>query len=637
VFKRSSSRVVGKFVSLLLVSAVVTTGCTLRPKHEQSEAAGSQPSTNSLATPVNPPFPGPYKTVEVNGVEFKQGRFPQGKYGGTLIFPLIASDPKTFNPWVSNDSMSGQLGGLMFSGLLAQDLYTGKMEPDLASEYKVDPDHLTYTVKLRKGLKWSDGKPITADDVEYTFNTIVGQGYGNTSMRDVLTVDGKMPKVTVVDPLTVKFVTAKPFAPFLRTLGLPIAPKHVIEPVLKQKDGRSRFDRFWSQSDSTTPNTLVTSGPFVLKRFVPSQRVELVRTNNFYMIDPAGKRLPYLDRLTYLFVPDVNTTMLKFEGGETDISGLRNRDAVRLQSQQKAGNFTLYNLGPMTSSNFLMFNENRRKNPKGQPYVEPYKSAWFNDLNFRQAINHAINRDNIINGYLKGIGAQSWASVPKISPYLDADLKPINTDVAAAKDLLAKSGFTMGKDGWLHDKDGHRVEFTMLGYAGSTFHEAMGTSITNDLKNIGIKVNFQPIETNVLFDKVNGSKEWEAVIMGLTDDPFDPHGGSNVYRSDGRLHLWDIRDSRPDGTIVVTDARPWEKDLDKIFQAGAQEFDETKRKQIYDQFQQIMYDQVPFVYLVTPMTIIGARNTLQNYQPTQLSQNIDGLHNLEEIWKENKK
>lgn len=591
---------------------------------------------SALATPVNPPFPGPYKTLEMNGVEYKVGRYPQGKYGGTLVLPVIASDPKTFNPWVAADSLSAQLGGMMFPSLLSTDAYNGDMVPELAAEYKVEPDHLTYIVRLRKGLKWSDGKPITSDDVEYTYNTIVAQGYGNTSIRDVVSVEGKPPVVTVVDPLTVKFTTAKPFVPFVRSaLSVSIAPKHVIKPILDQKDGRAKFDQFWSQSDTTTASTLVTSGPFVLKRFVPSQRVEFVRTNNYYMLDPSTKKqLPYLDRITYLFVPDVNTALLKFKAKETDVSGVRNRDAVQLESQQVPLNFKLYNLGAQTSSNFLMFNENRRKNSKGKPFVQSYKSAWFNDVNFRQAVNHAINRQQIIDGYLKGIGTPSYASESDASPFFDHQLKPIVQDDSYAQTLLSKSGFKTGKDGMLHDRDGHLVEFSMFTYAGSTFSDAEGVDIQNDLKKLGIKANYQPLEFNVLQDKVSGSKDWEAVIMSLTGDPFEPNTGANVWHSNGRLHLWDTREAKPDGSIVVTDARPWEKQLDALFAQGAQEFDTAKRKEIYDKYQQIIYDQAPFIYLVTPMVLVGARNTVENYQPTQLSQNLEGLHNIDEIWKE---
>lgn len=632
-----------KIATVCLTLLLVTTGC--RPAPNTSTTPGTGPGTSttpggttdgrsSLATPVNPAFPGPYKTVEIEGVQMRQGRFPQGETGGTLVQSSIASDPKTFNIWASNDSTSSKLGGYMWGGLLGTDPYTGDVITDMAESYEVKPDHVTYITKLRKGLKWSDGKPITAEDVAFTFNTIIAGGYGNASLKDVISVDGKPPTVTVVDELTNQFVTAKPFAPFLRTVGMPIAPKHVVEPIIKGKDGRKKFAQMYSPS-SVTPESMVTSGPYRLKRFVPSQRVEFERASNYYVADPAGKRLPYLDRLVFLFVPEVKTNLLKFKGGELDITGVRAMDAVELQRSQKEKNFTLYNLGADSGSTFLMFNMNRRKNSKGKPYVTPYKSAWFNDVNFRQAINNAIHRQRIVDGYLRGIGQPSYAAEAFNSPFFNKNLKAINQNFDTSTELLKKSGFVKKPDGFLYDKAGHKVEFDVLYGAGGTFMEAVAGYIETDLRKLGIKMNSQAVEFNSLINKVDGSKDWEACLFGLTGDPLEPNGGANVFRTNGRLHLFDIREQGPDGNTVVSDARDWEKQIDSLFDRGAVEFDSGKRHQIYGEFQQIMYDQAPFIYLVNPMTLIAARNTIKNYQPTTLSvsQQTSGLHNIDEIYK----
>lgn len=640
VIHKASVRTATQFTVMCLVLLLVTTGCVKRQTTTTTTTTTTTPGTTggdqktSLATPVNPAFPGPYKEVVIDGVQMRQGRFGQGEYGGTLVQSLIASDPKTFNIWASNDSTSGKLASLMWGGLLTTDPFNGNVITDMAESYEVKPDHVTYIIKLRKGLKWSDGKPITSEDVAFTYNTLVAQGYGNSSLRDVVSVGGVPPKVTVIDDLTTKFVTAKPFVPFLRSAGgMPIAPKHVIEPIISGKDGRKKFDQLYSPT-GIDPSKIVTSGPFVLSRFVPSQRVEFKRTNNYYVSDPAGKRLPYLDRLVYLFVPDVNTNLLKFKGGEIDITQVRNKDSVDLQKQASAKNFQLYNLGQDTGSTFLMFNLNQRKNSKGKPYVTPYKAAWFNDVNFRQAVNHAIQRQQIVDGYLKGIGIPTFTAEVPSSPFFNKDLQPIEQDLKYSEELLKKSGFVKKPDGYLYDKDGHRVEFDMLYGAGGTFWEAVSGYIVKDLKQLGMKVNAASIEGNSLSDKISESKDWEACLIALTGDPLEPNSGSNVWKSNGRLHWFDQRDVRPNGEIVVTDARDWEKQLDDLFEKGAVEFDEAKRKQIYGQADKIVYDQAPFIYLISPMDIVGARNTIGNYTPTQMpgSQQTYGLHNLDEIF-----
>ena len=631
----SSKALSGKLATLCVILSMVATGCvkervvTTTTTTPGTTGATTAPTTSSLATPVNPAAPPPYGEVEVDGVEMRQGRYPQGEYGGSLVQSQIASDPKTFNVWASNDSTSSKLAGLMWSGLLTTDAFTGDVITDMAKSYEVKPDHLTYIFHLRKGLKWSDGQPITADDVAYTFNTIVAKGFGNASLRDTVSVAGKTPTVTVVDPLTVQFVTAKPFAPFLRSAGtIPIAPKHICEPITSGKDATQKFNQLWSPTGIDT-KTLVTSGPFVLDRFTPSQRVEFVRTKNYYVVDTAKKQLPYLDRLVFVFVPDVNTNLLKFKAGELDITQVRNRDAVDLQRDAQRQNFTLYNLGQNAGTTFLMFNLIQRTN-KGKSYIEPYKTKWFNDANFRQAINHVINRQAIIDGYLKGIGVQTFTGQPAGTPFFNASLKSFDADAKVAMDLLTKSGFIKKGDA-LYDKDGHRVEFDMAYGAGGTFMPAVANYIQTDLKKLGIKANPQEIEGNSLINKVLSSRDWEACLFGLTNDPMEPAGGANVYKADGRMHLFDLRDQDK----KVTDERDWEKQIDNLLDQGSEEFDTAKRKQIYNQIDQILYDQAPFIYLCSNMDIVAARNTIKNYVPTQLpaSQLTYGLHNLDEIWK----
>lgn len=576
--------------------------------------------------------PGPYKTVTVNGAEMRQGRYQVGKPGGKLVRSIVASNPATFNYWAAADTSSREMASLMYAGLLDIDPYTGEVTPALAESFTVDPDGLTYTTKLRKGLKWSDGKPITAEDVAYTWNTIIKGGYGNSSLRDVTTVEGKSPVVTVVDELTNKFVTPVPFAPFVRVMGLPIAPKHIVEPVINKKDGRKLFSNLWTTESK--PESFVTSGMFTLESYVPSQRIVFKRASNYYTVSPEGKPLPYLERITYLIVPEVNTNLLKFKGKEIDITPVRCRDAGDLVTMSKEGNFKLYDFGPSQGSTFIMFNMNQRKNPKtGKPYVDPIKSAWFNDVNFRQAISHGVDRQSIVSNYFKGLGDPTFSAQVSTSPFYNSELKAYGRDVTVAKDLLKKSGFSWDKDGSLIDKAGHKVEFDLLTSAGGTYYEFVGTNFTKDMKELGIKVNFAPIDFNLLSGKINSSLDWQAALFSLSGgDPLEPNDSANVYKSDSRLHLFDQRLPDDKGEIKVSDARPWEKQIDQLLDKGAITFDKAERKKIYNEVQQIFYDQMPFIYLASPRTIVGARNTIHNYVPTPMSQPAAGLHNLEEIW-----
>ena len=208
--------------------------------------------------------------------DYLKSKAPIGKYGGELISSTIGLGPKTFNPFTSKDSTSSSMAGLMFDGLFTTDPKNGKVIPKLAKSYETK-DGMTYIVKLRHGAIWSDGFPITADDVVFTWKDIILAGLGNTSIRDMVIIDGKLPQVYKVDDYTVKFVVSKPFSPFLRLLSTQIAPKHIFAPVVKL--GQKAFDSFYSTN--TNPSDFVTSGPFKLKEYKAAQRVVFVRNPDY--------------------------------------------------------------------------------------------------------------------------------------------------------------------------------------------------------------------------------------------------------------------------------------------------------------------------------------------------------------------
>lgn len=621
-------------IATLLIFAI--SGCVSFEKPRFG--ANKQAQTKTSIRAANFADPGSYKNIDVDGASLRLGRFAPGKFGGDLVLSIVGTDPKTFNCWSANDTLSAQLSALMHPGLLNIDYFSGNMVADLAESWTMDPDGVTYIVKLRHGVTWSDGNPITAEDVLFTWNTIVAGGYGNTSYRDGTTINGKSPTVTAIDPYTVKFVTPGKFATFVRHLGIAIAPKHVFEPIVARKDGHAAFEQFWAANPNLKASSFVTSGPFVLSRYIPGQRVEMVATKNYYTICGANKkRLPYLNRITFLIVPDPNTNLLKFEAKELDNTVVRARDSVGLISKEAANNFTLLDDGPMLGSVFIAFNMNRRNNPKtNKPYIDPIKSKWFNDVNFRQAINHAISRDQFVANYFKGIGMPQYVCEASSSPWLNRSLPPLKQDFALSRQYLEKSGFKLGADNYLHDKEGNRVEFDWLTMSGSTFMETLGDLVTTDLKQLGMKVNFAQMDFNVLGDKINQSCDWQTVLYAFgPGDPCDPNDGANVWKSDGRLHIFDQRMPDKNGKITVTDARSWEKRLDEIFNLAPQTIEVTERHKLYDEYQKIIYDQAPLVYTAAGKTIVANRNTVKNFEPTPLSNSLMScIHNFEELYKE---
>ncbi|OGI22947.1 MAG: hypothetical protein A2255_06030 [Candidatus Melainabacteria bacterium RIFOXYA2_FULL_32_9] len=602
------------FVVFLLKSCI---------KADIPEIESKQETSKSLSA-AEVKYPGPFKTIEINGVEYKQARGEIGIPGGTLHTSTIGEGPKTFNPWNAKDNTSATIGELMFDGLVSTDAYTGEVIPHLAKSVTVDQSGTVYTIKLRKGLKWSDGKPITAEDVVFTWNDIVAAGLGNTSMRDNSLIDGKMPKVEAIDKLTVKFTTPKPFAPFLRQLGLNIAPKHILEPVVKK--GKIAFDSFWGV---TTPSEkFVTSGMFRLTKYVPAQRVVFKRNPNYFVIDKKAQKLPYLSNYVIYIVGDLNNEVLKFEAGEIDLLSVRGGNVARFKELEKSSDYKMYNLGPDTSTSFITFNLNRRKNENGHFYVDPKKQLWFNDANFRTAVDYAIDRENIIANILSGVGAPLYTAESLSSVFLNPKLKDGHArDLNVAREYLKKSGFKWDKYGRLMDKWGNIVEINLFTNAGNTEREATGVMVKQDLAEIGIKVNFKPIEFNVLVGKLNDSLDWDAIIIALTGSPIEPHGGRNVWDSSGALHLFNQR--KGDQLITKPDLRDWERELDRIFEEGASTIDLEKRKEVYNKYQEIVYNERPLIYIYSGLRIYAVRDKFGNLQPTPLGGII---HNLEEIY-----
>jgi peptide/nickel transport system substrate-binding protein len=614
--------------SLLLAVSLGLGGCVRPPK------AGSPAYYNKNLTQgggksiisVTPKTREPFRTVEIDGAELLQARGEVGEFGGTFYNSSIGEGPKTFNPWASFDATSSAMGEMLFSGLVTTDAYTGKPVPYLAKEIQISPDKLTYTVRLRKGLQWSDGKPLTADDVVFTWNEIIRAGLGNASLRDINSINGQFPSVRKIDTLTVEFKTPKPFAPFIRNLGTPIAPAHILKPVVAK--GPKAFSAFWGVSDAASaPEKFVSSGMWLLESYDPRLKATFKRNPKFFMVDRQNRRLPYLERYVYNFVGDLNNQELQFEQGKLDTYGVPGNFVSHVRKLTKPA-FNLYNLGPTSGTTFMAFNLNTRKNAQGKPIVDPIKSKWFNDVNFRQAINHTINRNDIVANILKGVGAPLFTAESLSSIYLNKKLAGgFPADPAYARELLKKSGFTWNQQGRLLDKDGHPVEFTLLTNSGNTEREAVGVNIKQDLEALGMKVNFKPIEFNVLVGKM-GDGSWETIIMGLTGSNLEPHGGANVWTSGGSLHLFNQRHITPGNANQFDDLLPWEKELDRLFAEGAQTFDEAARHRIYDQYQQIVYDQAPLIYLYSPLSIVAVRDRIQNFDPTPL----EAFHNSEELW-----
>ena len=233
---------------------------------------------------------------------------------------------------------------------------------------------------------------------------------------------------------------------------------------------------------------------------------------------------------------------------------------------------------------------------------------------------------NIANG----LGEPLFTPETLNSIFLNKDLKAYDKDLNKSKELLKKSGFYWDKAGHLIDKFGNHVEFDLYTNAGNTEREAIGVMVKQDLEDLGMKVNFKPIEFNSLVNKLMATLDWDMVIMGFTGSPLEPNGGKNVWLSDGTLHIFNQRLEKD----YNSKRYPFESRLDYLYTQGALAVKFEDRKKYYDEYQAIVYDEKPLIYIYSPIVIVAIRDKFKNIYPTSLG---GVTHNIEEIYVEESK
>lgn len=597
---------------LIIVLGIFLKACIKKDMPENIELKTISENQERIA------YPAPEKNVTLNGVDYLQSQAPIGKFGGKLIISTIGEGPKTFNPCNTKDATSSSMAGMLYDGLVTTNPRTGQVQPQLAKDFEINGQD--YIIHLRHGITWSDGKPINADDVMYTYKEVVFKGLGNPSAMDAMKIDGQLPELVKLDDYTVKFTTPRAFAPFLRQLSYPIVPKHYFKPYSDK--GESVFNAFLNPD--TKPDTIISGGAFRLKEYVAAQRVVFERNSNYYKINLKNEKLPYLDKVIYMIVGDSNNEILKFEAKEIDVLGLRGSNVAQYKLNEPNSDYKVYNLGPDTGTLFLVINLNNRKDKNGKPYVNPIKQKWFANRDFRAAIDWAVDRKNMVQNIASGVAEPLFTAESLNSIYLNKYIKGHPCDLKVAKKSLEKAGFKE-KNGVLYDAENNRVEFDLYTNAGNLEREALGVMVKQDLEELGMKVNFKPVEFNSLVNKLTNTNDWEMAIMGLTGTPLEPHDGKNVWTSKGSLHMFNQRPA----DYTVDDRLDWEKELDEIFREGALKLTYEERKPLYDRYQTIIYNQKPIIYLYSPIRITAIRKKFKNIFPTSLSGLI---YNLDEIY-----
>jgi peptide/nickel transport system substrate-binding protein len=538
-----------------------------------------------------------------------------GHAGGRVVVGL-RSEPKTLNPVLAADDTSRDVIRCLTADLIHINRESLKSEPALAKSWDVSHDGRQYTLHLRQGLRFSDGHPLDADDVLFTFQMYLDEK-NHSPQRDLLVIAGKPIEVQKLDDHTIRFDLAQPYAAAERIFdGLAILPKHLLEDSYRE----GKFGQSWGLSVS--PGQFAGLGPFRLKEYVPGQRVVLEKNPFYWKADSTGKRLPYLDEVVFLFVANEDAQVVRFEAGDTDILSRFSSDNFPVLEKQEASRaYHLYDLGAGLEYNFLFFNLNDLSG-KGRADIAK-KQSWFQDARFRQAVSAAIDRESIIRLVYQGRATALWGSVtPGNKLWVDHALPHPARSLDRARQLLQSAGFSFTSDGRLVDAHGAAVEFSILTSSSNAQRMKMATLIQDDLSQLGMNVHVVSLEFRAMVDRLLNTYDYEAAVMGLVSGDADPTPEMNVWLSSGETHLWHPSQEKP--------ATPWETEIDGLMQKQMVTLDYAKRKQLYDRVQEIAAENLPIICLASPNILVAARDRIGNFRPAILGPYA--LWNIEQLY-----
>lgn len=548
-----------------------------------------------------------------------------GVHGGRFVLAQT-NPPRTFNSLIANETSSTDVtDGRLFAALAEFNNATQEMKPRLARAWEISADGRTSTWHLRRGTAFSDGHPITSADVLFTFEVYMDDTL-HVSLYDFFKPYGQKFKVSAPDSYTVVIEMAGPYAMLVPVVSsVYIMPKHILEPAY-------RAGRFSSAYNiGTPPDSLVTSGPWRLKQYVPNEKTVLARNPYWCGVDANGRRLPYLDELVFVIVPDQNTAALKFEAGEVDaLDDIKPENFRKYETDQEKGNFTFHDLGPALNTNFFWFNLNRVREARsgrkvGTPYVDAAKYAWFNNRDFRRAVSKAIDRDAIIRSVYYGQAVKAWStSTPGNKVWYTPDAVHYDYDLEGAKALIAKLGWKdRNGDGYVEDTNGRTVSFTLKTNSSNLLRVNTANFVKDDLAKIGVRCDPAPVDFNTLITNVRTDFQYESVLLGLQSaNPPDPGMGQNVWRSSGLTHYWNIKQPRPE---TAAEAR-----VDALMGANTITNDMAERKRTWLEIQSTINEECFIIWLPSIIYKVPIRNRFGNVHPSVIPHRI--IWNIDEVF-----
>jgi peptide/nickel transport system substrate-binding protein len=535
-----------------------------------------------------------------------------GQKGGEIVIGQLGTGPKSFNAVLAEETSSTDITGMLGAALVQRNQFTLEWEPNMAESWEISADQKTITYTLPSNLRWSDGDDLTAYDFEFTVNELIYNEAVQTSTRDSLTVGGELSEWVALDENTLQISVANVYAGLLNMSTIQVMPMHIIEPIL-ESEGIDGFLNLWGVDSD--PTTIPSSGAWVVSEYRANERISFAPNPYYFKEDEAGTQLPYLDRVTFLFTPDTDTLLQQFLAGQVDVYGVRGEDYAVLVEEKENLGFEMYEVGPATGTNFITFNQNPDEDGDGEEDagITSPELDWLSTLEFRQAMAHLVDRETYINNIAFGFGYPQYSFIPRFSPYYweGVDDAAQKYDPIRAAEILDSIGWVDNDgDGFREDQNGVKISLDLTTNAGNRVREDIGTAFAQEAANIGIEINFRPVDFNELVTQLVATYDWEMILIGLTGS-VDPISGSNVYPSSGNLHMIEPNQESP--------RRDWEARVDAAWIQANETTDEAQRIAGYEIIQREWVANLPWVYTYNPLTLAAYDADLGNVYPQPIN------------------
>ena len=481
--------------------------------------------------------------------------------GGTLVI-AASEDPGHLNPGITTGFNVHAIADSIFNGLVSLDDNANPL-PDLAESWEVSEDAKTYTFNLAEGVTWHDGEPFTSADVKFTFETILLQFHSRTKGG----LEGILESIETPDEGTVIFQFIEPYAALLQRLNVteaPILPQHIYGQVEDIQTAKANLSP-------------VGTGPFKFSEYVIDDRVVLVRNDTYFK-----EGLPKLDELVFRVIPDANTQLLALEQGEVDYIWRVPGGEVERLSQDNAVSLYQANSGP--GGGFciptLTFNLER---------------DVFSDIRVRQAIAHAINRDQLVEQVIFGQGRAATGPINSQMAFAySSDVTAYPFDVEGANALLGEVGLARG------DND-TRFSINLLHFPNFSKY---GEVIRQNLAEVGIEVELVPLDRSAFLPRVFGERDFDTNIISYCNNTDPAIGVARMYISSNI------------GDIPFSNGAAYENaDIDSLFSEAAQAADVDERGRIYGEIQGILTEELPYWWLVETQFTAASGGNVHDLKP----------------------